>query len=99
MQRGDSLSKIAKAHGTSYQTIAHLNGIASPYFLFPGQVLKMPKKSTGGAASAPAAPAPAPAPAPVPASHGPVPAAAPAAKPAAPASASAPKATEPAAAP
>ncbi|WP_186114987.1 glucosaminidase domain-containing protein [Burkholderia gladioli] len=97
VQRGDSLSKIAKAHGTSYQTIAHLNGIASPYFLFPGQVLKMPKKSTGGAASAPASAAPAPAA--MPASHAPVPAAAPAAKPAAPASATAPKATEPAAAP
>lgn len=43
VKKGDSLIKIAKAHSTSYLTIARLNGISSPYYLHPGQELKMPK--------------------------------------------------------
>ncbi|WAB10776.1 endolysin [Arthrobacter phage Tuck] len=45
---GDSLSAIAAAHGTTWQALAKLNGIANPNVIRPGQVLKL----TG--ASAPA---------------------------------------------
>lgn len=48
--RGDTLSGIGAKTGTSWQDIAHLNGISSPYVIYPGQVLKL----TGGAAPAPA---------------------------------------------
>jgi flagellar protein FlgJ len=56
IKKGDSLSRIAKAHSTSYLTIARLNGIASPYYVYPGQVLKVPKQKPA-AASSPVAPA------------------------------------------
>ncbi len=44
IKRGDSLSKIAKQYSTSYLTLARLNGISSPHFIFPGQTLKVPKR-------------------------------------------------------
>jgi flagellar protein FlgJ len=44
IERGDSLSKIAKKYSTSYLTLARLNGISSPHFIFPGQTLKVPKR-------------------------------------------------------
>ncbi|WP_144161577.1 glucosaminidase domain-containing protein [Paraburkholderia sp. BCC1885] len=62
VKKGDSLSRIAKAHSTSYLTLARLNAINSPYFLRPGQILKVPKAQHAAATSSPA-PAPAPAPA------------------------------------
>ena len=40
VQPGDSLSEIAAAHGTTYQELAALNGIADPNKIYPGQVLK-----------------------------------------------------------
>ncbi|VWC88101.1 TIGR02594 family protein [Burkholderia contaminans] len=43
VQKGDTLSKIAKKYSTSYRVLARLNGIASPYFLYPRQVLTVPK--------------------------------------------------------
>lgn len=43
VKKGDSLSKIAKAYSTSYLTLARLNGITSPYYVYPGHILKVPK--------------------------------------------------------
>ena len=38
---GDTLSKIAKKYGTTYQRIARDNGIPNPNKIYPGQVLKI----------------------------------------------------------
>ena len=42
VRRGDTLSAIAAAHGTDYQTLANINGIPNPNLIFPGQVLRLP---------------------------------------------------------
>jgi lysozyme len=47
---GDNLSGIGAKTGKNWQDIANLNGIKSPYTIYPGQVLQL-----GGQASAPAA--------------------------------------------
>lgn len=39
--RGDTLSGIGAKTGVSWQTIAQLNGIKSPYIIYPGQILKL----------------------------------------------------------
>lgn len=39
---GDTLSKIAAAHGTTYQTLASYNGIANPNIISVGQKIKIP---------------------------------------------------------
>lgn len=49
----DNLIGIGAKTGTNWQEIAKLNGITSPYIIYPGQVLKLP----GNAPAAPAAPA------------------------------------------
>ena len=41
IQRGDSLTAIAKKYGTTYRKLAQLNGIADPNTIYPGQVLKL----------------------------------------------------------
>lgn len=93
---GETVSRIARDNGTTYQELCKLNGIKKPYTIYPGQILKLPPKK-GNKAAAPhdkpaAAPAPAqpttaaPHPAPAPAPK--APAAAP--KPAAPAASKAP---------
>lgn len=46
VKEGDSLSSIGTAHGVSYQAIAALNDIKSPYIIRPRHVLKIPKKGT-----------------------------------------------------
>lgn len=38
---GDNLSAIGVKTGVAWQTIAELNGIRSPYTIYPGQVLKL----------------------------------------------------------
>lgn len=43
VQRGDTLSGIAKKFGTTYQKIAQDNGISNPNRIFPGQVLRINK--------------------------------------------------------
>ena len=53
VQSGDTLSGIAAKYGTTYQTLATLNGIANPNVIYPGQLLRV----TGSAPSAPATPA------------------------------------------
>lgn len=41
VQKGDTLSGIAKKYGTTYQAIAKLNGIANPNKITPGTVLRI----------------------------------------------------------
>lgn len=41
VKAGDTLSGIAAKYGTSYQTLARINGIANPNLIYPGQVLKI----------------------------------------------------------
>ncbi|WP_080433338.1 TIGR02594 family protein [Burkholderia ubonensis] len=60
VQKGDTLSKIAKKYSTSYRVLARLNGIASPYFLYPHQVLTVPKAHAHTSSSSTAATAAAP---------------------------------------
>lgn len=47
VRSGDTLSGIAAKHGTSWQTLARINGISNPNRIYPGQVLKL-----GGSAPA-----------------------------------------------
>jgi LysM repeat protein len=65
VESGETVSRIARDNGTTYQELCKLNGIGKPYTIYPGQILKLPPKK-GSAAPAPkpaAAPAPAHAPA------------------------------------
>jgi LysM repeat protein len=57
VESGETVSRIARDHGTTYQELCKLNGIGKPYVIFPGQILKLPPKKAGtsGATSAPAA--------------------------------------------
>ncbi len=48
VQPGDTLSRIARRHGTSVSALIQANGIASPDLIYPGQSLTVP-----GAGSAP----------------------------------------------
>ena len=48
VQTGDSLSAIGAKLGLDWREIAALNGIASPYVIYTGQVLKLPGSSSGG---------------------------------------------------
>lgn len=41
VRSGDTLSSIATRFGTSYQTLASLNGIANPNLIYVGQVLRV----------------------------------------------------------
>lgn len=50
VKSGDTLSGIAAAHGTSWQELQRINGLANANLIFPGQVLKLP----GGGKPAPA---------------------------------------------
>ncbi len=49
VQRGETLAAIGRRYGTDYLTLARLNGIRSPYTIYPGQRLRVP-----GAAGVPA---------------------------------------------
>jgi LysM repeat protein len=51
--KGETLSNIARAHGTTYQVLAKLNGIEKPYLLFPNQMLKVPEGQGKPAAAKP----------------------------------------------
>lgn len=46
VESGDTLSGIATALGTNWQTLADVNGIANPNLIYPGQVLKVPGSAT-----------------------------------------------------
>ena len=62
VQRGDTISAIAKRHGTTTNAVLSANGLGWSSIIYPGQTIKIP----GAAAPAASVPAPAPAPAPVP---------------------------------
>jgi lipoprotein NlpD len=40
--KGDTLYSIAFRNGTDFRQLAQLNGVAAPYTIWPGQVLKLP---------------------------------------------------------
>mgnify|MGYP003298076894 CR=1 FL=1 len=44
VKAGDTLTKIAKAYGTTYQHLAKINGISNPNIIKVGQVLKITDK-------------------------------------------------------
>lgn len=46
VKSGDTLSGIAAKYGTTYTALASLNGISSPYVIYPGQVLKVSGTAT-----------------------------------------------------
>ncbi|WP_456085558.1 LysM peptidoglycan-binding domain-containing protein [Microbacterium timonense] len=75
VQRGDTISAIARRHGTTTNAVLAANGLGWSSIIYPGQAIKIP--TAGAAASTPAPPTPAaPAPAPqAPAPQAPAPAA------------------------
>jgi N-acetylmuramoyl-L-alanine amidase len=61
---GDTVSAIARAHGTSVQAVLDANGLTRSSIIYPGQTLAIPGTAAAAQAPAPSAPAPAaPAPA------------------------------------
>ena len=46
VRAGDTLGRIAKTHGTTWQALAKLNGLANPNVIAVGQVLKVPAPPT-----------------------------------------------------
>jgi GH25 family lysozyme M1 (1,4-beta-N-acetylmuramidase)/LysM repeat protein len=42
VKKGDTLSAIAKRSGTTWQTLAAINGIKNPNLIHPGQVIRLP---------------------------------------------------------
>lgn len=42
VRAGDTLTAIAARHGTTWQRLAQLNGLANPDLIHPGQVLRLP---------------------------------------------------------
>lgn len=48
VQRGETLSSIARRYGTSWQAVAQANGLVNPNQIYVGQKLKIPAGSTGG---------------------------------------------------
>ena len=55
---GDTLSKIAKKFGTTYQEIAQINGISNPNIIQVGQILKIPGSNSSNTSSPSPAPSP-----------------------------------------
>ncbi len=51
VQSGDSLSAIAAKYGTSSATLASLNGISNPNYIYVGQVLKISRATTSYAST------------------------------------------------
>ncbi|MBI3159629.1 MAG: LysM peptidoglycan-binding domain-containing protein [Chloroflexi bacterium] len=51
VKAGEHLMMIARALGLDWREIANLNGLVSPYVLYPGQALKLPGGSGGGQSS------------------------------------------------
>jgi LysM repeat protein len=48
VQKGDTLSHIAKRFGVSYHELARYNGIANPSVIYVGQVIRIPAGHHGG---------------------------------------------------
>ena len=51
VKSGDTLSAIASANGTDWQTLARINGISNPDLIQAGQQIKLPDGSTSQASS------------------------------------------------
>ena len=51
VKSGDTLSEIASKFGTNYQTLASLNNIANPNYLYVGQAIKVPGNNGTGVAT------------------------------------------------
>ena len=51
VKKGDTLSAIAKQHGTTYQEIAKANGISNPNLIYAGQTLNIGNDATADAAT------------------------------------------------
>jgi LysM repeat protein len=60
VQRGDTLSRIARQFGTTFQAIATANGIANPNLIFVGQRLNIPGVGAPPPGTDPAPPPPPP---------------------------------------
>lgn len=58
IQRGDTLSGIAKKHGTSVSELVKLNGIKNPNLIITGNTLKLPGSTAPAAAPKATAPQP-----------------------------------------
>lgn len=43
VKKGDTLSAIAKAHGTTAEALASANGIKNPNLIYVGRVLRIPE--------------------------------------------------------
>lgn len=56
IQKGESLSSIAKKYGTSVDVLARLNHITDPRKIFAGQRLKLPPAAVASPAASPAVP-------------------------------------------
>jgi len=61
---GDTLARIAAAHGVSIQALMRANNITNPDYIRSGQVLVIPGTTTPNTATRPASVAPVPVPAP-----------------------------------
>jgi len=53
VQPGDTLSRIARLHGTTAAALASLNGLANPSAIYAGQVLRVSGTAAGGAVTGP----------------------------------------------
>jgi len=42
VREGDVLSRIARAHDTTWEALAEYNGLENPHLIFPGQVIHIP---------------------------------------------------------
>lgn len=51
VKKGDTLSEIAKANGTTYQKLAAINNISNPNLIYVGQVIKLTKTSGSSSSS------------------------------------------------
>ncbi len=51
VQRGETLSSIARRYGTTWQVIAQANGVVNPNQIYVGQKLKIPTGSAGSPGS------------------------------------------------
>ena len=49
VQPGDTLSGIAARYGTTYQTLAALNGITNPNLIYAGQTIRIPEDGSSTA--------------------------------------------------
>ncbi|MDI9498646.1 MAG: LysM peptidoglycan-binding domain-containing protein [Bacillota bacterium] len=73
VRAGDTLWMVGQKYGVSYLEIARENGIAAPYWLRVGQVLRIPGTPAPTPTPAPVSPDPTPSPAPTPAPTPPTP--------------------------